>query len=128
MSSSQVSAFHPLPFNGGQATTDLYNGCALGINNAVFWGFFFFGFFQVLSLFLKTEIDFFFFSKGHDTEVWKGFGSGKSITDTEKFIKPDGLALEGQDSGGERRAPDSRRGPKLLRNKGWSWGVSGGQE
>lgn len=27
---------------------------------------------------------------GHDTEVWKGFGSGKSITDTEKFIKPDG--------------------------------------
>ena len=27
---------------------------------------------------------------GHDIEVWKGVGSGKSITDTENFIKPDG--------------------------------------
>ena len=53
---------------------------------------FWFCFFQLLSLFLKSEIDFFFFFPCSMTlRLWEGFGSGTlSITNTKVFIKLDG--------------------------------------
>lgn len=53
VSSSQFRAFQPLPFNSKCATTDVHNGCPLGMNNMFLVCFFI----NVLGLFLKNEVD-----------------------------------------------------------------------
>ena len=85
-----VSAFYPLPFNGEQATTDLYNGYTFGIHNTVLFSFLILCF--STSQFIFEEWDwFFFFPCSVILRLWEGFVSGKSsITNTKVFIKLDG--------------------------------------
>ena len=68
-----VSAFYPLPFNGEQATTDLYNGYTFGIQNTVLFSFLFLFFSTSQFNFQEWYFFFFFF---HAVWYW---GSGKVL-------------------------------------------------